>query len=222
MYLTRLLLNPENPEARRDLAAPYELHRTLKRAFPEGEPDENRLLFRIEPAEEAHGDGVPVLVQTSAVRPDWTSVETMGDYALRIAGPKPFDLKLREGQRLRFRFVGNPTVRKTPPGTKNGRRVPLIHAAPNEKGYPTYFDWLERQAERCGFDVLSVQDAPFRLAPSRRKKDDYRKQDLPLFGVRFDGVLTVTDPAALTDAVRNGVGSAKAFGFGLLSLAPST
>ncbi len=222
MFLTRLLLNPANSDARRDLATPYELHRTLKRAFSDGEPDANRLLFRIEPAEDARGDSIPILVQTSATQPDWAFVEAMGDYALRIDGPKPFGLDLREGQQLRFRFVANPTVRKTPPGKKNGRRVPLIHAGPNAAGHPTYFEWLDRQAERCGFKVIDVQDAPFRLAASRRKKGDYQKQDIPLFGVRFDGVLTVTDPNALVEAVRSGIGPAKAFGFGLLSVAPST
>jgi CRISPR system Cascade subunit CasE len=36
--------------------------------------------------------------------------------------------------------------------------------------------------------------------------------------VRFDGVLRVTDAARLVEAVRSGIGPAKAFGFGLLSL----
>ncbi len=219
MYLTRLLLNPANPEARRDLATPYELHRTLKRAFPDGEPDANRLLFRIEPADEARGEGVPVLVQTSTTRPDWEFVEAMGDYALQLDGPKSFDPAFSEGQRLRFRVIANPTVCKTPPGRKNGRRVPLVHAAPNAAGHPTYFEWLDRQAERCGFAVLDARDAPFRLAPRRRKKGEYEKRELPLFGVRFDGVLTVADPEKLLHAVRSGIGPAKAFGFGLLSLA---
>ena len=39
------------------------------------------------------------------------------------------------------------------------------------------------------------------------------------FGVRFNGLLQVTDPEKLMQAVRNGIGPAKAFGFGLLSLA---
>ena len=35
----------------------------------------------------------------------------------------------------------------------------------------------------------------------------------------FEGVLRVADPAALASAVENGLGSAKGYGFGLLSLA---
>lgn len=61
---------------------------------------------------------------------------------------------------------------------------------------------------------------PFRTALPNRRKREYRKRELPLFGVRFDGVLRVTDVEVLLDALRGGIGPAKAFGFGLLSLAP--
>jgi CRISPR system Cascade subunit CasE len=37
--------------------------------------------------------------------------------------------------------------------------------------------------------------------------------------VVFDGMLEVSDPGRLRSALRHGIGSAKAFGFGLLSLA---
>jgi CRISPR system Cascade subunit CasE len=38
--------------------------------------------------------------------------------------------------------------------------------------------------------------------------------------VEFDGVLTVTDPAEFHRTFTLGIGSAKAFGFGLLVIAP--
>jgi CRISPR system Cascade subunit CasE len=41
-----------------------------------------------------------------------------------------------------------------------------------------------------------------------------------LGAVRFDGVLVVTDRDRFIAAITDGIGSAKAFGFGLLSLAP--
>ena len=37
--------------------------------------------------------------------------------------------------------------------------------------------------------------------------------------VRFEGVLQVVDPVAFQQTLRCGIGSAKGFGFGLLSLA---
>jgi CRISPR-associated protein Cas6/Cse3/CasE subtype I-E len=41
-----------------------------------------------------------------------------------------------------------------------------------------------------------------------------------LSSVRYDGILTVTDPEQFQAAVVQGIGSAKGFGFGLLSVAP--
>nr|WP_246421854.1 type I-E CRISPR-associated protein Cas6/Cse3/CasE [Nocardiopsis mwathae] len=38
--------------------------------------------------------------------------------------------------------------------------------------------------------------------------------------VSYDGRLIVTDPAAFTAALKEGIGRAKAYGCGLLSLAP--
>ena len=55
MYLSRLLLNPRSRQVRSELARPYEMHRTLLRAFPNGkvhtgrtEEDASGLLFRVE------------------------------------------------------------------------------------------------------------------------------------------------------------------------------
>ena len=212
--LSRLTLNPENADVRRDLASPYELHRTLMRAFPDGARGGNRLLFRVEP--EGVGRGVAVLVQSHPEPPRWDFLHGMKGYACRVEGPVDVRPALREGQRLRFRLAANPTKKV------QNKRVPLIHDGPNPEGHPTYHDWLRRKAGQHGFEVLRAEDAPFRTALLNRRKDDYDKKELPLFGVRFDGVLRVTDVEALLEAVRGGVGPAKAFGFGLLSLAPAS
>ena len=213
-YLSRLTLNPENADVRRDLASPYELHRTLMRAFPDGARGEGRLLFRVEP--EGVGRGVAVLVQSHPEAPCWGFLRGMKDYACCVEGPKAMEPALCEGQRLRFRLVANPTKKV------RNKRVPLLHDGPNPKNHPTYHDWLGRKAAQHGFEVLRVEDAPFRTVLPNRRKDTYDKKELPLFGVRFDGVLRVTDAEALLEAVRGGVGPAKAFGFGLLSLAPAS
>ncbi len=223
MYLSRLALHPRSREARRDLASPYELHRTLARVFPGTRADAtgvnaNRqpghgLLFRAEP--EAPG-GPQVLVQSLA-EPDWRALPE--GYA-RVDGPKSFEPAFREGQRLQFRLVANPTVKKKTGETRGGgrprvTRVPLVHdRAPEGHAEVTvgYLDWLDRKAEAGGFTIDTVLDAPFRVDGGRAKRG------LTLFGVRFDGRLVVTDADALRQSVRDGVGSAKGFGFGLLSL----
>lgn len=223
MYLSRLLLNPRSREARRDLASPYELHRTLARVFPGDRADADGpnaerqpghgLLFRAEP--EAPG-GPQVLVQ-SLIEPDW---RRLPDGYARVEGPKVFEPVFSEGQRLRFRLVANPTVRKKTGETRSDgkprvTRVPLVHDRAPE-GHPDvtmgYLDWLDRKAEVNGFAVENVIDAPFQVTGGRSK------QGLTLFGVQFDGVLSVLNHRSVVSAVHSGVGPAKGFGFGLLSL----
>lgn len=213
MYLSKITLNPRNPGVRSDITRPYELHRTLKRAV-DGAGGGNRLLFRVEPPNGRHMPGPVVLVQSSNVEPTWGWIQK-NDYALNVQGPKHVTLKLVRDQRLAFRLVGNPTKKV------NGKRIPLSHAVRQHAEDRTYYDWLARKARQHGFEVLRVQGAPFHTGVARQKRKQYDKADIPHFGVRFDGLLRVTDPDRLAEAVRNGIGPAKAFGFGLVSLAPA-
>lgn len=232
MYLSRLTLNPRHDEAQRDLASPYQLHKTLANAFgdaPEGlHRKTHGVLFRIE--EPAPG-GVPVLVQ-SASPPDWRQLPA--GYATRLDGPKAFEPSFAEGQRLRFRLVANPVRRVSVDGKEHPRREALVHPVGRTDGETGYLDWLARQAERHGVvlpeavgrSIPEVEHVPFRLERKRRVERDLgkvrpiAKDKLPHFGVRFDGVLAVAHPDRLAAAVRDGIGPAKAFGFGLLSVAP--
>lgn len=224
MHLSKLILNPRNAGARRDISHPYEMHRTLYRAFDQitrTEADARpRILFRIEPERAAAGP--VVLVQSDIVCPEWSTLEGHG-YLLDVHGPKAFAPVFQPSQHLRFRLVANPTIKKATVGKKHNPRVPLVHArqADNNHGYLGYLDWLDRRANLAGFRVIHVQDAPFQHPTRNTKNRLGSKQNIPHFGVRFDGVLEVTDSEKLVEAVRNGIGPAKAFGFGLLSLAPA-
>ncbi len=216
MYLSQILLNPLNKGARRDIVHPYELHRTLMRAF-EHEPDvRNRVLFRVEPVRRAlRSEYVPVLVQSSDIYPDWSFLEDMGDYALDVPPVKEVQVQLRRGMVYAFRLVANPTKKI------QGNRVPLIHPETVEregKVYEGYYTWLERKAEQHGFGIMHAIGAPFRLGQSAHGKVS-GKARIPHFGVRFDGVLVVNAPERMEEALRSGIGPAKAFGFGLLTLA---
>ena len=228
MYLSKLILNPDHAQARQDLTSPYELHRTLGRAFPSAETKRYRqecgVLFRVEPPTRQE---TAVLVQSTA-KPDWSRLQN--GYALRADGPKAVAPAIAEGQRLRFRLLANP-VRRTREEGEDGksrvRRVPLVHAGPNAAGHGTYWEWLERQGARCGFAVDREQTLDVPLGGGRRRagspsgKTAEGKRAQGHFGVRFDGVLEVTDDEALGAAVQQGIGPAKAYGFGLLSLAPA-
>ena len=202
IYLSRLALDLRSRQVQSELRNPYEMHRTLSRAFPEGEEEykECRCLFRAEGGSE--GPYAQVLVQ-SRHEPDWAALQEVRGYLGSSPEVKPFQPTLSEGQVLQFRLRANPTVKR------NGKRVAL--RTPDEREA-----WLRRKGEAAGFVPLRIeinQEDPVTGATAAGSATT-------LNAVRYDGVLRVTDPALLVAAIEGGIGSAKGFGFGLLSVAP--
>lgn len=210
MVLHRLYLNPANVGVAHDLASPYKMHQTLSRVI--GNSD--RCLFRIEADT---GNRAHVLVQTRGGT-DWTPLVD-NKYLLAHPESKLFNPEPIQGMTYRFRVVVNPTIKRKHPDKKNSTRIPLVHRGDNQSGHPTYMDWLYRKAKQSGFSVARVIDSPFRIGRRLKSGARYSKYDIPLFGVRFDGVLICEDSSQLATTIRNGLGPAKAFGFGLLSVA---
>jgi CRISPR system Cascade subunit CasE len=216
IYLSLLTPNLRSREAQRDLKAPYEMHRTLLRAFPSAKFGIDRtdaeaagVLFRVED----RSDGFPTVLVQSRVAPDW-SVLNPG-YLSSPPQAKPVELALRSGQVLAFRLHANPTRRLSAGKGHKGKRVGIYKLEEQ-------LLWLARKGEQHGFQLLQAQ-----VATSSKLKDEQairrgsQRHDLELLAVRFDGLLSVGNPNRLIEAVEAGIGSAKGFGFGLLSLAPA-
>lgn len=212
MYLSRLVLNPHSRQVQSELARPYEMHRTLLRAFPDDlAQGAERVLFRVDTHPRS---GIPTVLAQSWLEPDWSCLPATGYLAAVETGDnpavKPVALTLHAGQLLAFRLRANPTQRLSrslPRGMDKSKRVGLYKA-------DEQLAWLARKGTQHGFRVVQA-------AISGQERIDDPRQGLKLLSVQFDGLLQVTDPQALTAAVATGIGSGKAFGFGLLSLAPA-
>lgn len=203
MFLTQLQLDPRSAQARRDLADPYDMHRTLVRAFVQEDGQRPpRFLWRVEP-----GPARPqqtVLVQ-SASPSDWSFLSRVQGYLAGTENPhtrsfEPAKL-LQAGRRYRFRLVANPTV------TRDGKRHSLA-------GEEAQLAWLSRQGERSGFGVISALVSGGDWVHSRKGA-----AQVSLSRVCFEGVLQVRDTDQMATALASGIGPGKAFGCGLLSLA---
>jgi CRISPR system Cascade subunit CasE len=234
MFLSRLVLNIRDHQARYDLGRPYEMHRTLWRAFPEHDP--GRILFRVD-ADRAGAP--PVVLVQSDLRPQWERLGERGPHYL-LAPPelKPFQPSFVPTQRLRFRLRANPTkkvaslskadrltgARERDGNTKNGRRLALLRE-------DEQVAWLLHKGEQGGFRIPGEWVA----ADDDRWTPNFRVDVIPegwvrcgkdghadgrFYAVRFEGLLEVTDPDQFLRTLVDGIGSAKGFGFGLLSLAP--
>lgn len=92
-------------------------------------------------------------------------------------------------------------------------------------------DWLRDMGHKNGFDIIDEARWPLHmeavysriLKPGKHVHDPGRKTsiDKRFNGGLFEGVLICTSETLLREALLNGVGPQKAFGFGLLSLAPA-
>lgn len=202
MFLTQLRLDPRSAQARRDLADPYDMHRTLVRAFVQHELDAPpRFLWRLEPG---RAWDQPVVLVQSAQAGDWTHLSAMPGYLLDDDAPatKSFEpgVLLRAEARYRFRLAANPTV------TREGKRHGLV-------GEQEQLAWLGRQAQRLGFALEAAL-----VIGSDTLRGAKAGQRVSLLRVLFEGVLTVRDADTLAQALVAGIGPGKAFGCGLLSL----
>lgn len=183
---------------------PYELHRAVWSVFPGHEDDRRGFLFRVEVEQ-------PGLASTLLVQSEWEPEAPATN--IRVLASRPYLPKLSVGQLLRFRLTGNPI--KTIPdvrrrlnrkGEVKSCRVPLIQEE-------SQFGWLGRKLH----DAAHVQTAVInKIQPLYFRKSSRAGK---IMAVTFDGLLQVTNPNLLWQLMQSGIGPAKGFGCGLLSLA---
>jgi CRISPR system Cascade subunit CasE len=204
MYLSRLTLN-RSRAAFQWLSNLYHIHQRLMMACD----NDPRLLFRIEDT-----NGITRILVQSHVEPQWETA--FADLPVLLGAPetKLFDVQLQVGRSYRFRLLANPTVKKTAPKDGNEKhkfRIGL-HREEDQRA------WIERKLVAVGAELSDCLIVPRGSQHSRKgvKNDEGQQTHL---AVLFEGVLKANDPALLQQALQTGIGSAKGFGFGLLSLA---
>jgi CRISPR system Cascade subunit CasE len=228
MFLTRLLLNSRSPEVRRDLGDVHDMHRRVLTGYPDqglvdGARREYQTLYRLEVGTRG---GVSLLVQSEA-KPDWSRLpEHYLEHSFEpnpaITELGPLLARLQVGQRLRFRLRANTTKRLRGEAGVRGKRIELV-------GEERLVAWLCRKAAVSGFELAGRDahaddplPARYRVSVTEEAKARGRRGGgLLTFGsTLFDGELVVTESQAFAAALRGGLGAAKAYGFGLLSVAP--
>jgi CRISPR system Cascade subunit CasE len=209
LWITQLTPDLRSPDALRDLRDAVRLHRRIMALFPSGLGPQARqnagILFRIEETQA----GVFVLIQ-SALEPSPAALPRSYG-TIRSKPLTPLLNALAPGRRVRYRITANAT-RKLGLNTTAGRpkEVVPLHGPEAEA-------WWQRQAESCGLALHTVESTPLDQAAGTRR-DANRVVHAR---TRFDGLATITDPAALSSRLRTGIGRGKAYGCGLLTLAPA-
>lgn len=218
-YLTRVFVDYETA-AMRCLHDAYDWHQAVWKAFPHldrqrnDRRDEDTPRFFLTRFDEDHRRGgfrLYILSSTEPARPPWCP-----DYVENWE-TKQVAAAFLEHNRYRFGLRANPTKKFNPKGPDGlrrgqGKRVPL-------RDIKDLQGWIAGKAATSGFEV---EFGTLRITP--RGLRHFAKEKERALGtvaaVDFDGRLRVLDHNAFRKAFANGIGSAKAFGFGLLLLEP--
>jgi CRISPR system Cascade subunit CasE len=227
MYLTRFRINTARLGARHLLSSPQAMHAAVMSSFavpPAHEDAGPRVLWRVDSGNRANTH----LCIVGPEKPDLTHlVEQAGwptdggwdtyDYA-------PLLSRLTTGDQWAFRLTANPVHtarRKDDEPTKI-----TAHVGPRHQ-----MNWLLGRQKNAGFHVLPNPTASasgseldkHQLIVHNRRQLAFSKhgkgKPVTLVTVTFDGILEVTDPDALRRTLTEGLGRAKAYGCGLMTLA---
>lgn len=217
MFLTRMALNPARRGTRSLLASPQSMHAAVLAGFaPAAEgSDGGRVLWRIDQGEHHATE----LFIASPAEPDLTHlVEQAGwptTQAWTTRDYRPLLGRLEAGQRWAFRLTANPVhgVRK-----EEGQDTkPVGHVMVEQQQR-----WLLDRCERLGFRVPDGSHGEPDVLVRDRRTLRFGRQGatVTITQATYDGVLEVDDADTLRGALTNGIGRAKGYGCGLMTLAP--
>lgn len=228
MFLTRMHLNPARRGTRFVLASPQRMHASVMCAFPPGTTVDGpvgRVLWRVD-----HGiDSSIMLYVSSPQRPDLTHLVEQAGWPAAAASAwqtvvsTPLLTRLEAGQEWVFRLTANPVHNVRGSDGARGKRMGHVTAAQQQ-------EWLLSRTEKWGFVIVDSSGefpAPQLVVHGRRQVAFERRTDgagrsVTLSVATFDGTLRVVDPDLLRRALTHGVGRAKGYGCGLITLAPTS
>jgi CRISPR system Cascade subunit CasE len=191
-YLTQIHVG-RTEAARRKICDLYAWHKMIWHAFPKKDGQMRKFLFRVD----AETDSFRVLL-LSPERPslaDWGTWQT-----------KAISLGFLAHQVYLFQLKANPTMRRS----SDRRRLPIYQE--NRLRL-----WMVRKAKDAGFRIADkslIIGAPIDEHFTRKGRRGKH------VSVDFQGLLNVTNQDRFRKAFCDGIGPAKAFGFGLLMLQP--
>jgi len=205
--LSRIKLDPRKYHTRRAISSPQILHASIEGCYPV-KADKDRKLWRLDNLQNNL-----FLLLLSPERPDFTELaqqfcsegaqgETK-DYTPLLAS-------IRAGARYRFRLRANPT--HSVPMQKGERGKVFSHVTVEQKR-----DWLMQKAQASGF---LLDESLFDVVETDYLRFSRSRNDNPVeIGVAvFEGVLEVSDQEMFVRSLTQGIGRAKAYGCGMLTI----
>lgn len=207
MYLSRVWINDEKRESRRLLSSPEHLHSAVEQCFL---GERQRRLWRID-----HLRGQVCLLVLSQTAPDFYKLVSEYGFPDRTPGWESKDYngllnRLEENQIWHFRLKANPVISVVQQG--GGRGKVMAHVTPQQQKA-----WLKQRAQAAGF-LLDEQG--FEVVHTQWHRFEKNSgQVVSLRTASFEGRLQICHVQNLITTLTEGLGRAKAYGCGLMTLA---
>lgn len=234
-YLSRVWLNPLRSGARRLLSHPQSMHAAVLGGLVE-QPVTERVLWRPE-ADGQHRVGLLVLTQS---RPSWDHLVAQAGWPGAegaeglVKDYAPLLQRVVVGREFAFRLRANTvTSTRTPQAASARQRDRLAGERPRglrvpERTAAQQLDWFLRHLPGWGLAVAE-QDGLLGVRLVAREQVAFSKaageggsRRVTLQTATAEGVVRVVDPDVVRRALVTGCGPARAYGCGLLTLAPAT
>ncbi|MCI0686538.1 MAG: type I-E CRISPR-associated protein Cas6/Cse3/CasE [Sporichthyaceae bacterium] len=233
-YLSRVWLHPLRPAAQRMLRNPHVLHAAVLGGLSR-QPVAERVLWRPEAGTPYRAS---VLVLTESL-PSWEHlVEQAGwpSAAEPQALVRPYEPLLDRvvrGREFAFRLRANPVSATRHPAKPSAAQQRHLASTPRPRGVRVahrtaahQMAWFTERITRWGFEIPSTASGfpGMRLAARERvvfskSGDDGDRRRVVLQTATFEGRLRVADPDLARASLLCGVGPARAYGCGLITLA---
>lgn len=210
-YLTRIELDPYKKLTQLALNNSNMFHGAIEKTFNN---TEERKLWRVDSLR-----GRRYLLIVSRSLPDFTPLLQQFAPNGSESQTKAYDDfldSIQENSRWHFRLCGVPLVSKktSDKADARGKRFALIKEEEQK-------EWLYKKGELHGFkvnpDYLAVFDTG---ATSLKKGAGDEHCEFKIRKVVYEGILTVTNVEAFRAALTNGIGRERAFGGGMITIAP--
>lgn len=219
MYLSRVEVNANRRKTMEAITSPQIMHAAVMSSFPSiRDSEKERILWRMDKL----GPSTYLLVQSQTV-PDFSHiVDQMGwpeskqkwdtlDY-------NPFLSKIDRGQEWRFRLKANPVFSAPNPGGPRGKVVAHVTAEQQ-------MDWMIGKSSKCGFSIAKSgndsESPALEIKYRETKKFNRAGKTITISMVTYEGVIVVEDADLFIKSIKNGIGRAKAYGCGMMTVTRS-
>ncbi|NNG35428.1 type I-E CRISPR-associated protein Cas6/Cse3/CasE [Nakamurella aerolata] len=215
MHLTQIEVNPRRRGTQPLLASPHRLHGAVNACFPPS-GREGRILWRLDETNRGL-----LLYLLSTTTPDAKGfVEQYGwdvDGSWQTRDYAPVLASVVDRAVFSFRLRANPTHSvRTAKSDEDAPTKRIGHVTADQQRR-----WLVKRAEAWGISIGDPDQPTFDVVERKVWQFNRSGKRVTISTATYEGQLTVANAGAFKDRLVSGFGPAKAYGCGLLTLAPA-